>query len=48
MHGNFADLYYSPQVDQSLVINLVLCQQLGVVVEARRNQLSFHIALGVQ
>jgi Helix-turn-helix len=41
MHGNFADLYYSPQVDQSLVINLVLCQQLGVLAEVAQEPAQF-------
>ena len=33
MHGDFADLDYTPQVDQGLFINFILVQQFSVVAE---------------
>ena len=43
-----ADLDHAAKSEQGLLVDLVLAQQFRVVEKSRRNQPSFHIALGVQ
>jgi len=48
MHGDFADLDHAPQVEQGLVVDLVLTNSSVSYPKSRKNQLSFHMARGVQ
>jgi hypothetical protein len=48
VHDGVADLDDTPQPDQAFPVDLIPAEQIGVVTESRRNQLSFHSARGVQ